>query len=66
MEQLDTRLKQIEMQLQRSQEEDRAKREEIFKELSTRCFQCGQLVISGMSAVFEILKPSRLSRSCSE
>jgi hypothetical protein len=43
MELLDTRLKQVEMQLQRNQEEDMARREQIFKELRTRCFQCGQV-----------------------
>jgi hypothetical protein len=43
MEQLDIRLKQIEMQLQRMQEEDRTKREKKIKELCTRCFQCSQV-----------------------
>lgn len=42
MEQFDTQLRQIELQLKRSQEKNRAKRDKIFKELDTRCFQCGQ------------------------
>jgi hypothetical protein len=43
MEQLDSRLKHIEMQLERRQEEEKAKRYQIFKELDTRCNMCGQI-----------------------
>lgn len=42
IEQLDNRLKQVEYRLKKSQEQEKAKREHLFKDLESRCFQCGQ------------------------
>lgn len=41
IEQLDNRLKQVEYRLKKSQEQEKAKREHLFKDLESRCFQCG-------------------------
>lgn len=42
IEQLDNRLKQVEYRLKKNQEQEKAKREHLFKDLESRCFQCGQ------------------------
>lgn len=42
IEQLDNRLKQVEYRLKKSQEQEKAKREHLFKDLESRCFECGQ------------------------
>lgn len=40
IEQLDNRLKQVEYHL-KNQEQEKVKREHLFKDLESRCFQCG-------------------------
>lgn len=42
IEQLDNRLKQVESRLKKSQEQEKAKRDHLFKDFESRCFQCGQ------------------------
>jgi hypothetical protein len=69
MEQLDKRLKHIEIELQKSQEKERAQRDQIFKEVDTRCYLCGQIDWAFQKRVhanLEILKRSRLNRSYSQ
>ena len=42
IEQLDNRLKQVELRLKKSHEQEKAKRDQLFKDLENRCYQCGQ------------------------
>ena len=42
IEQLDNRLKQVERRLKKSHEQEKAKRDQLFKDLENRCCQCGQ------------------------
>ena len=40
IEQLDNLLKEVELRLKKSHEQEKAKRDQLFKDLDNRCYQC--------------------------